>query len=312
MSLFATTRLKLGADGMRPYGVVKSDGCCVDPICAPFCETACSFLDLLPTGPMWDRQKLEVSQFFASQGQNCDGLVFTPECPSMVSYAIYGARALQDMVRNILWPAIRESRPETAVTTLDDWLDRYGWPECERANCGSVYYPMSATAAAETDQTVCGQDTTCTVHCSDSYAPEFAAALKHATLLSLRRAQRGVIRNLDGINWVIAPLGASISPATPWPDDVVAMLAGDCDIGPDGPPCFCDVAKFVIKPNAETIAGAPTESGPCGADPTPVAALQQCIAPDAPINPVYPGVAVAAIIANSLLTKKCPTIISIE
>lgn len=296
-ALYVTDPLTLGVDGQRPVAELEPDGCCGNPVCKPYCDTACSFLDLLPTGPMWDRPKDAARQYFVASGaiDPCDPPAYDG-CPTMVSYAIYGARVLHDTVANVVWPAIRESRPETAVTTVDDWLSRFGWEDCFRVACADVFYQIDEDCAGPV---VCVNPEAGTEHCSASYPAAFGAALKHATLTALARAKRGVIRNLDGLNWIIAPLGAVITPK-----DLPACTDND-----GLPACFCDTAEFNISSNSATLPGLPLVTGVCGEAAPTVAAEQTFTVDDLAPVAVFPGVIIAATLVRSLMTRKCPNFV---
>lgn len=293
---YPETQLALGADGYVPLNSAEfNDGCCPDPLCVPVCSTACSFVDLLPSGPMWDRQK----EAAKSQLEECGGEPGEEACPTMAGFAIYAARVMHDMVDNILWPTIRESSPATAVATLDDWLDRYGWQDCYRSTCRSEYDAMFSPYE---NQGACGS-----YYCPTDFSIEFECALKHAILQALVRMQRGVIKNLDGINWVIAPLGATLAPRRPWPADVQRFLNNPC---PEDElnPCFCDEVALHLSPSGDTLPGCPTAA--CGSAAEPVSARQRyrCGTED-PVQ-LYPGIIAAECIVRAMLTRKCPNIIT--
>lgn len=291
-----TGPLRLGVDGYRHYSPsVEEDGCCPDPLCAPICSTICSFVDLLPEGPMWDRQKEEAK----ASAPECGGAE-VDDCPTMAKFAVYGARVLRDQIDNILWPTIRESNPATAVTTLDDWLDRYGWQDCYRSFCRDGYLAMFSPYEREGD---CGSE-----YCPPEFSDEFECAMKHGILVSLTRAQRGGIKNLDWLNWVIAPLGASIQPRRPWPDNVARHLQAEpCEEDDEGTPCFCDVVELELCNVGDTLPGCPVEA--CGEEPSPAAAVQPYACEGEPTKNVYPAVFAAECIIRSLLRRKCPNII---
>jgi hypothetical protein len=292
-----TGKLILGADGYTLQNNADlDDGCCTDVLCAPFCDTACSFISLLPSGPMWDKQKQEAVR----QVVECGGEASIGDCPSLALYAVYAARVLIEMRETILFPAVRESKPATAITTLDDWLERYGWQDCYRSTCRSDYQAMFSPYEIEGG---CG-----TEYCPAVFDATFECALKHAILLSLVRMQRGVIKNLDGINWVIAPLGAALSPKR-WPTVVNEYLRGDCPPEPDETiPCFCDVAEFEICQTVDALPLCPSTM--CETMPqTYVAAIQTYQCADNPPVELYPGVIAAECIVRAMLQRKCPNII---
>jgi hypothetical protein len=297
--LYPDLDLRLGADGEVPAGALSDDGCCGDALCVPFCATACSFLDLLPSGPLWDLQKAEAVQALtAGDGEPCDPDGYEPkDCPSMADYAVYGARVLHEMVQTILWPVIREASPVTAHSSVDDWLERFAWEDCYRQICtfagqGAPYSYLGA----------CGPTL-----CPPEFTTEFEEALKHAIIVSLNRARHGVIKNLAGINWVIAPLGAAVAPRMPWPTDVQALVNGDCQ--QDDPPCFCDEAALEICQTSELFPAAPGPRSHCEPPAAPLSASQVFIC-DGEERLVYPGVIAADCIVRSLLTRKCPSILT--
>lgn len=295
--LYPKEPLLLGVDGFTlRSGALQDDGCCPDPLCIPFCNTACSFIDLLPSGPMWDMQKAQAVRCIPECADDCGD----DDCPSMASFAVYGARVLHDAVQNILWPAIRESNPATAVTTLDDWLDRYGWQDCYRTCCRSEYLAMFSPYETPSD---CGD----TRFCAPTFSAAFECALKHGILLSLERLRRGVIKNLDGINWIIQPLGAIVRPKQPYPKDVSDYLKGNCDVEDGGPPCFCGEVKLEICDNADELPGCPIEA--CLTDPTTVPALQPYTC-EGVTTYLYPGVIAAECIVRSMLSHKSPSMLS--
>lgn len=282
--------LTFTSEGRMPAATVESDLCCPPALCVPACETVCSFLDVLPTGPLWDRAKMEARQLV--NDQNCEG-PYDPECLSMVWYGVYGGTLLHHNLQNIIWPGIREASPLTAVTTIDDWLLRCGWEDCYAANCRSVVKGQLSPY-----ETPGGCDP---IFCPPSYSDAFTFALKHAILRSLQRVKLGTIKTLDGLNWVIEPLGAVLTP----------QFGPDVCLDPEDPfeyPCFCNEVELAICNSAETLYGGPGLA--CGERNPEVSAMQpyQCN-PGDPILAVYPGVLAAECIVRSMLPRKCPNIV---
>lgn len=295
---YGISGLRLTSEGAAPVGHIAGDLCCPDPLCVPLCDTICSFIDLLPSGPMWDFAKLEARQIIQQTAPNCEG-PFEPECLSMVWYGVYGGLVLNEMTRTILWPAIREANPATAVTTIDDWLERFGWEDCYRTHCRTLASFGLSPFERPGD---CGP-----IYCEPTFSDEFNCALKHAILMSLSRARRGVIKTLDGINWVLEPLRASVRPKIPYPQEVLDYLQSNCDA--DGYPCFCDEVEFEICQTSEWLPGCPPLDA-CQKRSPDVAMAQnyQCEQGD-PVIVVYPAVLAAECIARSLLKKQCPNIL---
>lgn len=303
--LYPHRRLKLGVDGMRPTGTVASDGCCADPLCIPLCDSICSFLDVLPDGPMWDRNKQIARQVLTQGGSitGCDTLcVVEPDCPSMISYAAYAGHVLHDMLSNILWPSIREASPYTSVTTLDDWIARLGWEDCYRQNCNTTYRGLLSPYEFLGE---CGP-----TYCEPSFSKDVECALKYAIVVSLTRARRGFIKNLDGFNWVIEPLGSVLRPRQPYSSNVLQFLRGECD-ETEVAPCFCENVLLEICNTSDTLPGCPDLQSQCGKTTTTVAAQQSYSCPGRPTIQLYPGVIAAECIVRSFMPRKCPNILYI-
>lgn len=188
---------RLGIDGLSGYGQLEGDGCCPKDICEVSIDgLACNFVSLLPNGPLWDRSK----QQYISGG----GALLNENCTSLVNYAAFTGKQLGWIIHQKLWPAIRESSPETAVTTLDEWLDRLGWVDCY----GLCRDPGLTKLSPFEVQGPCGP-----VYCEIDYPDCTHLAVKSALVRSLSRIRLGLIPNLDAINFVIEPLGAEVIPA---------------------------------------------------------------------------------------------------
>lgn len=311
MTDYAGLTLRAGVDGQVPFALLEDDGCCVDPLCTDEGQSACAFVDLLPTGPMWDRQKFEVREVIKAAGGVPDGVGEEKfPCVSMATFAVYVSQVRNDLVKNALGPTIREHRPHTAVTTRLDWLDRYQWVDCYRSACRPAYLANLSPYEVEGE---CGSE-----YCATSFPEEFEAALQHAILMSLTRLRRGIIKNLGGINWVIEPLGARIDPVQPYPEEVQTYLDGkaaDPDhasgIGIDGSiPCWCEYATYEMSHTSETLPAAPTEASFCDRSQRgTVSALQTYTCEGRPDVQLYPGVVAAECIAWSLMPRPCPNII---
>lgn len=321
---FPGLTLTLGADGNRPATTLPSDGCCSDPLCQTAGESACSFVDLLPSGPMWDRSKAELVDVITECGvvpTETTTWCRDVACPSMVMYGVYLSSVLQHMTKNMLVPSFREADPRTATTTLDEWLVRYNWADCYRCDCNGEY----ANQFSPYRNPVSWGCLTC---CCEPYLPEdFECAMKYALVQSLRRRQRGVIGNLDGINWVIAPLGAAVRPRA-YPDNVQAYIDGTCTPAEgDGPPCWCEEVALEIYPTTTTLPKCPTELDFCRPEGTPqietveaeqiyyckdeeqymgCADFHDC---DADRTRIHPAVLAAECVVRSILKRQCPNIL---
>lgn len=248
---------RIGLDGwvpFRPHSEIDSDQCCSDPLCPDGVSLACSFIELLPSGPMWDKTKSEVKEALMDNGGFPDGETDVFLCPSMTTYTVYVAQVLQDLIENVLTPSVRESFPHTAVDSLDDWLERLGWVDCYRTYCRSG--PAGRQSPYERPIDGCeGQ----TEYCPTDFDPQFERALKYAIIQALERSRRGVIRNIQGINWVIAPLGVELRLPKVFPDDVQAWLNGECVTENCEIPCWCLEAKLELHRIVDVLPCAPQD-----------------------------------------------------
>jgi hypothetical protein len=277
--------MQLGADGCVPCVEIDSTkqsnaDCCPPSLCMDICSTVCSFIDILPCGPMWDYWKAAAISHFTGS-PNCEP-AYSDKCPSLVQHAIYVVFKLQDAV-NALWVALRESNPSTAEVTLDAWLERLKWEDCYRQHCRPVLHDELTPYELPGP---CGP-----VFCEFPFGDELECAIKRALVISLTRAQMGGVKNLCGINWIIEPLGAKLCPLSP--------LTDDC----------CDVA-FEICKICDYLPGClPAGAGPC--DPTaerpmvPAWTSYGCNVPAGLPETIWPGVVAAECIVRSLMPHTC-------
>lgn len=235
------------------------------------CELQRAFIALLPDGPLWDRDKFE-----AACGDPC---INTGRAPSMALYAAYTGSRLYDLTSNVLWPVLRESSPETAVDTLDDWLIRVGWDGClnNRDFCCAPE-PNPATLI-----TISGQDGF--VHDHPAYSTEFRGAIRRAIIRSVWRMRTGGIRNLEYVNWVLEPLGARIIADPNIPE-------GQCNCGDSS---YC----LIVTRLSDFIEGVPSAS--CGSEPSELVPAE--------VDGVWPTLWAAQMIALSLALPNCRTCI---
>lgn len=291
--------LLFGVDGRVPSTVLAED-CdgCLDIPCADDVAYLCSFVDLLPCGPLWDTQKEAVRNQIAEAGgiPECGF-----ECPSMPVLAAFIGQNLSTNVRSILGANLRESNPLTAVETVDDWLDRLGWSDCFRTACTADEIDAASPYTASDG---CGGVT----YVATDFPADFEAALKHAILRSVVRFGRGVIKNLDAINYVIEPLGVTFAPAYSarvqcYIDDPDAA----CPCGANAP-CWANEIRFKLTPTGTTIPGAPTADSFCGECADPVA-IEQTYSNGVDTVQLYPNVIAAECFVRALLPRTCPNII---
>jgi len=289
----------LSADGCVIAATPDDLGCCPPPLCGnDLCCTFVAFMNLLPSGPLWDYWKAAAISYFESNDDpaSCP-LLQDPRCPSLVLHAIYTVLKLRHVVHTGLWPALRESNPYTAVTTLDNHLARLQWEDCYNQHCRSVLLGEITPYEIWSE---CGP-----VFCPPNFPPELECAVKRGVAIALTRANMGVIKNICGINWVIEPLGAEIKPVpgTPVIDDP------ECD--PYG--CESSTTKFEICQTQDWIEG-------CGSGdicetllPRPkISAVYDrgCDRPAGLPAIIWPGVLAAEFIVLSMMPSNCPSNIS--
>lgn len=283
-------------DGIAPWAT-ETDLCCLPPQCIDPCEISCRLLWALPSGPMWDRQKAEAMEwlqsFNAAPWDLCRPLVSCdpPPCPSLAQFAIFLSQLVSQLIDDTLWKAHRESDPFTAVTTLEDWKNRFGYQDCFQSSCR----PFAEFSPYEIDD---GHGNP--IYCPPNLPEEMLCAIDAGIVKALARSQVGGIENLCYINWIIEPLGAQLEPHCP------------CDPDLDGP-CIeedcCDVA-FRICPTKCTMT-------PCGpehcyddpnVEPIPACVDQTCTKAIGQPDIIWPGVIAAACFIKAFLPE-CPSII---
>lgn len=293
---------KLGADGCVPFYEPEPTGCCPPPLCGnDLCCTFVAFMNLLPSGPLWDYWKAKAISYFESNPSDDPSecpLIKDPDCPSLVLHAIYTVLKLRTWVHDALWVAYRESSPFTAVTTLDYHLAMLQWEDCYRQHCRAVLLGEITPYEIWTE---CGPQ-----FCPADFPQELEDAVKRAIATALTRANMGVIRNLCGLNWIIAPLGAEIKPIYPDP------------MPPDPPPptpeqpCVSQCMEgvgFVISPTQDWLPGVGTGDVCETQMPPPQIPAHWDRACDKPAglpDRIWPGLLAAECIVRSMLPPRCP------
>jgi len=280
------------ADGCQLAATPEDTGCCPPPLCGnDLCCTFVAFMNLLPSGPLWDYWKAAAISYFESHEDpaRCP-LLNDPSCPSLVLHSIYTVLKLRHVIHNALWPAFRESNPYTAVTTLDAYLARMHWEDCYKQHCRSV---ILGEITPYEIMGPCGP-----IYCDFEFPPELDCALKRGIAVALTRANMGVIKNLCGLNWIIEPLGAILKPVFPQPP-------------PDNNPCYelcVDNPQFEICQTRDWLEG-------CGSGdicetnmppPKVPAYWSTCDKPAGLPATIWPGVLAAECIVRSMLPQNCP------
>lgn len=290
--------LRLGIDGYTDTTALPSDDCCVHP-CMDLCAVMCAYIDLLPNGPLWDRAKQEaMARMTEGNGTDpCEAAcsVVPDSCASLVQYAMFKGQMLHDLVAAALWPALRESNPDTAVTTLDEWLARFEWEDCYRTLCRR---PVEGQLSQfEID----GGEGCPPIYCEVKYPDALDCAVKRGTVRAIARANRGFIRNLAGFNFILEPLGAQVTP----------VYANECPTDYLQPADCCNV-QIRLSNIDGTIEACPPPDYRCQQAATErlsVALHTGCDAPAGLPTTIYPNLSAAECIVRSLMPRNCPSII---
>jgi len=283
--------IRIGADCQTDEAVLAADECCPRDVCeVDLCGLMCSFIGLLPNGPLWDKAKAKGLDTFREYTW-CDPYCPDPDpCYTLVNYAAYNGQRLHHLITTALWPAIRESSPETAVTTLDDWLERLGWQDCYNSACRD---PKLGELTPYEVMGACGP-----IYCPIETPPELECAVKRGIARALKRLRMGIVPNMCTINWVIEPLGARIDS---FPEDCII----DGVLYPSELDC-CRGARWRICGIDGTIEACPGEL--CTAERTlprinTLVTRDPCNSPAGSIELLRPNVLAAECIVRSLLPQ---------
>lgn len=287
--------LVIGADGETDAWTPPADDCCPSLLPGP-CALVCTFVNLLPTGPLWDGPKERaLARYVPGPDDTCvaNPVADPSGCTSVVNYAIYLGKVLNDLIVTGICPTVREMDPFTAVTTLDDWLERLGWEDCFATVCRSRL--LGALSPYEV-MGVCGP-----IRCDIEPTEDVQCALKHALVIALQRYQMAGVKTLDVINWIIEPLDSILEPSTPEETD------------PDRP---CSEIAFNLRPITKTLEACQLN---CGAPPEPatVPNVIKTRGEGADCGPqpaglpeeIYPGTVAAECIVRSILSGRGPVVV---
>jgi hypothetical protein len=166
-------------------------------------------------------------------------------------HAVYSGHKLHSLIRDVLWPVLRESNPATAYDSIDDWLDRLGWQDCFKCACDCV----DADAGATLPPYELLQPNGYTICCPDEAPAGLTLAVKRGVIIALYRLQHGIIANLDSINFVISSLGAKLTPdfaAMPDPCcNQVFTICQTSDAIPAVTPTDCNIQKSNDNPTVQ-------------------------------------------------------------
>lgn len=189
-----------GIDGLMPFAELPPSGCCPPDPCTVTAESvACNFINLLPSGPLWDEAKLRG----ISCGGWCTTACRTEDCGHMVNYAAFTGRRLHAMLQENLWPSLREANIYTAYETLDEWLDRLRWRDCYMSTCrvqdeaGLMPYEVLGPQGPR--------------YCPPTFTPELAILYKRGVAIALQRMRLKPVRNIAAINFIFEYLHTTVS-----------------------------------------------------------------------------------------------------
>jgi hypothetical protein len=285
----------LTADGCQDVAVYDETGCCPPPLCGnDLCCTFVAFFNLLPSGPAWDYWKSAAISYFQHSDDPAEcPLVKDPACPSLILHSIYTVLKLKKVVHDALWPAFRESNPNTAIITLDTHLARLQWEDCHHQHCRSV---LLGDITPYEIWTECGP-----MYCDTKLPDDLECALKRNVAIALTRANMGVIKNLCGINWVIEPLGAAVHPKMP---PATPSVTEPCD------PDLCTGMEFIICHTQDWMYGCGTGDVCDANNPRPKISAKfdrGCDRPAGLPAVIWPGVLAAECIVRSLMPSNCPS-----
>ena len=305
-------------DGQQICTVLPPSGCCPPSICnLNLTAFVCSFLAYMPKGPLWDYWKrIKVEQLNSGV---IDPYLETenPACLTLIDHAFYTAKKLFRILTGPLQTVIWESNPLTAFVTRQYWLDLFGWSDCFSGPSANVKLgfptPYQAVCNALLPTGLCPPPTEYAQMSGNSAgipnpirdieetvkkrctAP-LTLAVQYAILVAIKRWQLGVIKNQDGINFILEPLGAKITvtntgvlPACqPVMEHDCNQMLGNAYCSPYRPAMVIDLFS-----TETTLPGGPgiTESLSCSNIQQPLTKI--------PASYVFPGVIMP-------VTKDCP------
>jgi hypothetical protein len=290
----------LTCDGCQEVVRPVETKCCPPPLCGnDLCCTFVAFMQLLPSGPLWDYWKeAAISYFQHSDDPSLCPLLTDPACPSLVLHSIYTVLKLKAVVHDALWPAFRESNPVTAITTLDDHLLRLKWEDCYAQHCRSV---LLGEITPYEIMTECGP-----LFVPVTFPANLECALKRNVAIALTRVNMGVIKNVCGINWVVEPLGAEIKPIMPQlPNPDPPREAYCASLCPEG-------VAFEICPTRDWIEGCPSGDVCDTLRPPPQVPAyydRDCLSslPAGTAERIWPAILAAECIVRSMMPTTCPS-----
>lgn len=263
-------------DGPAICTVIPPNNCCPPTICnLEIISFICSFFAYLPKGPLWDYwRRLRVEQLAAANEDDLAYPLVTDQqtenanCLTIINYAECTARNLFYILRNPFITIVFESDPTTAFYTRQKWLDDYGWNDCfsgpsaspqlgfptpYQAVCNALLPPSLCPSPDEYSQMTGTGDISNPIIDIETFVkaacpPDLQAAVEHAILVSMKRNEIGVIKNADGINFILAPLKSSITIVNSGNvKDCQEVMVGDCNQMMGNEPCVIYRPTLHIK-----------------------------------------------------------------
>jgi hypothetical protein len=210
---------------------------------------------------------------------------------TLIDHAAYTATKLYNILRGPLQSSIWESNPLTAFVTRQNWLNSYGWIDCfsgpssnaalefptpYQAVCNALL-PSSLCSPGEGLNQMTGNNTASLPNpvinietlVKEACPVDLTNAVEYGILCAIQRLQLGVIKNIDGINFILAPLGASISVVNTGVETVCQnVMVYDCNQIPGTTPCDPKRPKMTIalSQNSITLPAGPGITEPLSCD----------------------------------------------
>lgn len=274
-------------DGYQIPGVPADQGCCPPSLCnINYCDFICSFMAYMPSGPLWDFWKRFRADQMREYGDICGmpGCEEIPACLTIIDHAIYTAKKLLAILQDPLQTSIWESNPLTAFITREYWLSSFGWEDCFQGPSTNAELgfptPYQAVCNKLLPQSLCAFDTTLyqmtgtgggnpnpivniEALVKAACPAPLVLATQYAILIALKRMQLGVIRNIEGINFILAPLGCAISLVMPdqtdCPPREQCVMVNDCNQMTGSADCapYQPCINVVLQNLGDTINGGP-------------------------------------------------------
>jgi hypothetical protein len=276
-----------GIDGRVALGTIDTSGECCTPRLCDISEKqiACAYVDLLPNGPLWDRNKDRVRSAIAE-----DDLA-SLDCPSVPLYAAYVGRLMYSMIQSVMIPTLRELDPMTASATVQDWLAQFDYTDCISQCSKSTLNTVPLHPQIPYDPELLAAP------CVPVLPDDLQAWTDRAKLTALTRYDLGSIGNLASINWILEPLNAVLAPVI---EDSITI--DDVEYPCSGVSC-CN-SCFTLTPLSDEVTLSTVTA--CSTETSQIAAFietDEC-SPGTVVK-YYPALDVALCLVYSLVSRPC-------